>query len=131
MFVISLALAVAWWHLAWQYPRGNQIGGAGDADEYSWFFSWVPFAIGHGLNPLVSTYVNFPSGINLMWNTSVLLPSFVMAPVTVLFGPAFSYNVVLSLAPRWHAPSPTWRSGVGRDGYPPWPAAWCSASRLM
>ncbi|MGA3220193.1 MAG: hypothetical protein ABSE77_14135, partial [Acidimicrobiales bacterium] len=99
VFVISLALTVAWWHVAWEFPRGNQIGGAGDADEYSWFFSWMPFAIGHGLNPLVSTYVNFPSGINLMWNTSVLLPSFVMAPVTVLFGPAFSYNVVLSLAP--------------------------------
>jgi hypothetical protein len=99
VFVISLGLVVAWWHLAWEFPRGNQIGGAGDADEYSWFFSWMPFAIGHGLNPLVSTYVNFPSGINLMWNTSVLLPSFVMAPVTVLFGPAFSYNVVLSLAP--------------------------------
>jgi hypothetical protein len=99
VFVITLALAVAWWHIAWEFPKGNQIGGAGDADEYSWFFSWMPFAIGHGLNPLVSTYVNFPSGINLMWNTSVLLPSFLMTPVTLLFGPAFSYNVVLSLAP--------------------------------
>ena len=124
VFVISLGLVVAWWHLAWEFPRGNQIGGAGDADEYSWFFSWMPFAIGHGLNPLVSTYVNFPSGINLMWNTSVLLPSFVMAPVTVLFGPAFSYNVVLSLAPalactfsylafrRWSGRLPSLAGGV-------------------
>ena len=99
VFVITLALAVVWWHLAWEFPRGNQIGGAGDADEYSWFFSWMPFALGHGLNPLVSTYVNFPSGINLMWNTSVLLPSFLMAPVTIIWGAAFSYNVVLTLAP--------------------------------
>ncbi len=99
MFAISLVLAVAWWHLAWEFPRGNQIGGAGDADEYSWFFSWMPFALGHGLNPLISTYVNFPSGINLMWNTSVLLPSFLMAPVTVIWGAAFSYNVVLTLGP--------------------------------
>jgi hypothetical protein len=99
VFLISLVLAVAWWHQAWEYPTGNQIGGAGDADEYSWFFSWMPFALGHGLNPLVSTYVNFPSGINLMWNTSVLLPSFIMAPVTVVFGAAFSYNSVLTLAP--------------------------------
>jgi hypothetical protein len=99
VFVVSLALAVAWWHKAWEFPTSTQIGGAGDADEYSWFFSWMPFAIGHGLNPLVSTYVNFPSGVNLMWNTSVLLPSFLMAPVTVVFGAAFSYNVTLTLAP--------------------------------
>jgi hypothetical protein len=99
VFLLSLALAVAWWHKAWLSPAVNQIGGAGDADEYSWFFSWMPFAIGHGLNPLVSTYVNFPKGVNLMWNTSVLLPSFFMAPVTVVFGAAFSYNVVLTLAP--------------------------------
>ena len=34
-----------------------------------------------------------------MWNTSVLLPSFLMAPVTVIWGAALSYNVVLTLAP--------------------------------
>jgi hypothetical protein len=99
VFVITLALTVVWWHLAWEFPGGNQIGGAGDADEYSWFFSWMPFALGHGLNPLVSTYANFPSGINLMWNTSVLLPSFLMAPVTLIWGAQVSYNVVLTLAP--------------------------------
>jgi hypothetical protein len=99
VFVVSAGLAVAWWHKAWELPRTSQIGGAGDADEYSWFFSWMPYAIGHGLNPLVSTYVNFPKGVNLMWNTSVLLPSFVMAPVTVVMGAAFSYNFVLTCAP--------------------------------
>ncbi len=97
--VVSAGLAVAWWHKAWEFPRTTQIGGAGDADEYSWFFSWMPFAIGHGLNPLASTYVSFPNGINLMWNTSVLLPSFLMAPATVVFGAAFSYNFVLTSAP--------------------------------
>ena len=99
MFVIALVLAVAWWHKAWEDPISTQIGGAGDADEYSWFFSWVPFAIGHGLNPLLSSFVNFPNGVNLMWNTSVLLPSFLLAPVTVALGAAFSYNLTLTLAP--------------------------------
>ena len=99
VLVISLVLAVAWWHKAWENPTSTQIGGAGDADEYSWFFSWMPFAIGHGLNPLVSNFVNFPNGVNLMWNTSVLLPSFLLAPVTVALGAAFSYNLTLTLAP--------------------------------
>jgi predicted TIM-barrel enzyme len=42
----------------------------------------MPFAVGHGLDPLVSHYVGFPTGVNLMWNTSVLLPSLPMAPTT-------------------------------------------------
>ena len=59
----------------------------------------APFAIGHGLDPLVSHYVDFPAGVNLMWNTSVLLPAWVMSPVTVVFGAAFSYNVLVTAAP--------------------------------
>jgi hypothetical protein len=37
--------------------------------------------------------------VNLMWNTSVLLPGFVMSPVTVLAGPVLSYNVLITAAP--------------------------------
>ncbi|HUB71595.1 MAG TPA: hypothetical protein VL984_14340 [Acidimicrobiales bacterium] len=77
----------------------TQVGGAGDADEYSWFLAWMPFALGHSLDPLVSHYVNAPGGVNLMWNTSVILPSFLMSPATVIFGAAFSYNVLLMSGP--------------------------------
>jgi hypothetical protein len=99
VFVLSLGLAVALFHRAWAQPLGSQIGGAGDADEYSWFLSWMPFAVGHGLDPLVSHYVGFPAGVNLMWNTSVLLPSFFASPATVIFGAALSYNVLTTVAP--------------------------------
>jgi len=97
--VLSLGLGLALFHRDLSDPFNLQIGGAGDADEYSWFLSWLPFSLGHGLNPLVSTYVNYPGGVNLMWNTSVLLPSLVMSPVTLIFGSAFSYNVLVTMAP--------------------------------
>jgi hypothetical protein len=97
--VLAVGCAAAFFHAAWQHPYGTQVGGAGDADEYAWFLSWVPFAIGHGLDPLVSTYVNHPNGVNLMWNTSVLLPSLLASPFTLLFGPAFSYNILATAAP--------------------------------
>jgi hypothetical protein len=99
VFVVALGLALALFHRDLSDLFDAQLGGAGDADEYSWFLSWVPFAVGHGLNPILSTYVNYPTGVNLMWNTSVLLPSFLMAPVTVVFGAAFSYNVLVTMAP--------------------------------
>ena len=100
-------------------PFSTQVGVFGDADEYTWFLGWVPYAIGHGLNPLGSTFVNFPHGVNLMWNTSLLLPSFLISPVTVIFGAAFSYNVLATAAisfsttfaymafRRWTSPFPS------------------------
>jgi hypothetical protein len=100
-FVFALALAIAffWFHRTWISPTNIQVGGVGDADEYSWFLGWMPWAISHGVNPLATSYVNYPHGINLLWNTSVILPSFVMSPVTVVFGAAFSYNVIITVAP--------------------------------
>jgi len=103
VFAISLLLSIALFHRAWSWPFSTLIGSAGDSDEYTWFLAWVPFAIGHGLDPLVSNYVNYPGGVNLMWNTSVLLPSFLMAPVTAIFGAAFSYNALVTLAPVLNA----------------------------
>ena len=97
--VVSLGSAIALFHGAWAHPLTSQVGPGGDADEYSWFLSWVPFALGHGHDPLVSTYVNFPHGINLMWNTSALLPSLLMSPFTLVLNAAFSYNVLMTLAP--------------------------------
>jgi hypothetical protein len=101
--VVCAGLGIALFHRAWTWPSSSLVGSAGDADEYTWFLAWAPFAIGHGLDPLISHYVNFPGGVNLMWNTSVLLPSFLMSPVTVVFGAAFSYNLLVTAAPALSA----------------------------
>jgi hypothetical protein len=94
-----LGLALALFHAAWAAPLSTQVGGAGDADEYDWFLAWAPFALGHAHDPLISHFVNFPTGINLMWNTSVILPSLLVSPLTVIFGATFSYNVLVTLGP--------------------------------
>lgn len=119
VLALSTFLAALIFHNAWRHPFSTQVGVWGDADEYTWFLGWIPYAIGHGLNPLGTTIANFPHGINLMWNTSLILPSFLMSPVTVIFGAAFSYNVLATAAPalcttfaymafrRWTAPLPS------------------------
>jgi hypothetical protein len=99
VFCLMLGLALALFHTAWAAPFSAQVGGVGDADEYDWFLSWLPFALGHAHDPLISHFVNFPSGINLMWNTSVILPSLLVSPITVIFGATFSYNVLVTLGP--------------------------------
>jgi hypothetical protein len=99
VLAFSFVLAFLLYRHAWRYANSVHIGVWGDADEYTWFLSWMPYALGHGLNPLHSSYVAFPSGINLMWNTSVLLPSFIISPLTVIAGPIVSYNALMTAAP--------------------------------
>lgn len=69
-----------------------------DSQMNMWFLSWTPFAVLHGHNPLFTTYGNYPYGVNLLTNTSETLLGLVAAPVTVIFGPIVSFNVMLILA---------------------------------
>ena len=52
--------------------------------------------------------MNAPRGINLMWNTSVLLPAVLLTPVTVLAGPQVSLTVLLTLGFAGSAASLYW-----------------------
>lgn len=95
-----LALAVfAYWG-AWSggAARTSLCGGCGDIALNSWFLAWTPFAVLHLHNPLVTTWINYPQGANLLANTSILLPGFLATPVTLLFGPLASFNLLATLA---------------------------------
>jgi hypothetical protein len=60
-----------------------------------WFMRYAADAVAHGHLPaLITTAVNSPRGINMMWNTSLLLPSVLLAPVTLLAGPTVSLAVL-------------------------------------
>ena len=74
------------------------VGTAGDPSLSIWALQWMPFALGHHLNPLVTDYLHYPTGVNLVWNGSILFPSLVLSPVTVLWGPIVSYNVLVLLS---------------------------------
>ena len=53
------------------------------------------------INPktgLASDYLNHPDGINLMWNTWLPLPGLLLSPLTLLFGPVLTFNVLVTLA---------------------------------
>lgn len=68
-----------------------------DAVQQTWFLQWVPFALGHGLNPLFSTYLNAPAGANLGVNTSMPLLGFLGWPVTASSNSVAAFNVLLRL----------------------------------
>ncbi|MFF5295230.1 hypothetical protein [Paractinoplanes globisporus] len=76
-------------------------GSATDPQDQS-FFEWMlahgARVITDGANPFFSDRMNYPDGVNIMANTSVLAVSLPMTPVTWLFGPHVAFNVFLTLA---------------------------------
>ena len=80
-------------------PPGQRTVGGGGGDPFfsSWFIRWFPHAISHGWNPLFTTYLDYPDGVNLMWNGSIALPSVLLAPVTLSAGPMVAYNLLTTL----------------------------------
>ncbi|MBO0747987.1 MAG: hypothetical protein J2O47_06545, partial [Acidimicrobiaceae bacterium] len=93
-----VAAAVAYAH-AWVHPSSvTALFGGSDPAQTIWYLRWVPYALQHGHNPLFTTVGNYPIGVNLMAQTSVLALGFVLSPVTVVFGPVASLNLALTLA---------------------------------
>jgi hypothetical protein len=93
-----VALAAAAFSTAWRDPADRWVGNDFDPILFIWHLRWLPFALGNGHNPLISDYMVYPDGFNLMWNTSILLPSFVLSPITLLLGEIVAYNVLTTLA---------------------------------
>ncbi len=81
----------------WINPVGRwQTGDIEDVDQATWFMRYTATALEHFRLPaLVTTAMNAPHSVNLMWNTSLLLPGAVVSPVTLLFGPQMSLTVLL------------------------------------
>lgn len=95
---LALALVV-WWNVWSQHPTSTTTCGCGDTSLFTWFLAWPAYAIAHGLDPLYSTAMFHPHGVNLLSNTAVAGAGVVLAPVTWLFGPIASLNVALTLSP--------------------------------
>ena len=65
---------------------------------FTWWLTHAAHSLVHLQNPLFSTQMNVPFGVNMMANTSILGVSIPLIPVTLLFGPQVSYAVYVTLA---------------------------------
>ena len=96
VYYLLAALAVTLW--LWRDPASRTVAGnPNDSDQFTWFFRYDATAIMHGHLPaLVTTAMNAPQGVNAMWNTFMLLPGVLLAPVTLLFGAQSALVVFLT-----------------------------------
>jgi hypothetical protein len=95
---LYLALALLLTADVWTAPTTRWIGGCCDPEETIWFLRWIPWAISHGSDPFVTSQINAPVGVNLMWNASIPFLSLVMAPVSLTVGSVAAYNVAIVLS---------------------------------
>lgn len=96
LVVLTLTLLV-WRHTLVHLATWSQ----SDGEDEALFLSWLghlPWAVTHGADPLVTHVVNAPDGVNALWNTSVLAPAALFAPVTLLGGVVLSYNLAMLAA---------------------------------
>ena len=85
-------------------PLQRYVGGA-DGVAYAWYFEWTHQSFLHAYNPFVTTALNAPFGVNLMWNTSLFLLSVVCLPLTMTIGPFATVGLLFVLAPFLSATS--------------------------
>src|SRR5919199_3290257 len=96
LFYTALAFLLFW--QVWTSPGHRSLGSSADPEQTMWFLGWTRFALSHQYNPLFSDFLDYPHGVNLMWNTSVLLPGALLAPVTAWQGPVVAYNLLITLS---------------------------------
>jgi len=96
--------------LVWKDPASRIVAsGPGDSDLTAWWMRYSAEAVAHWRLPaLVTTGMNAPTGVNAMWNTSLLAPGVVLSPVTLLFGPQVSLTVLLTAGFAGSAASLFW-----------------------
>jgi hypothetical protein len=69
-----------------------------DQAFFEWMLAHGARVLTDGAYPFFSDRMNYPDGVNMMANTSVLAVSLPMTPVTLLWGPHVAFNVFLTLA---------------------------------
>jgi len=93
---LAAGVAVTW-------PRATYITGRlpsmRDSAAYVWGFWWMARRVSHLANPWVTDHMAAPAGVLLGYHTLMPLPGLLLTPVTLIFGPSASYNLLVIVVP--------------------------------
>jgi hypothetical protein len=103
--VCLLFLAASWLFYAppRAWPDLTYFGDGQDSLAFIWFLNWWPFALTHHLPLLFTHYVDYPTGVDLVWKTSIPALGLLAAPFTLRFGAVAVFNVLMIAAPALSA----------------------------
>jgi hypothetical protein len=90
-------VAVTWPRATWLVE--GRLQATRDAGTYVWDFWWMAHSVEHLSNPWFTRAITAPVGVQLGYHALMPLEGVVMLPVTVVFGPSASYNLLSILMP--------------------------------
>ncbi|MDG4829795.1 hypothetical protein O7627_10835 [Solwaraspora sp. WMMD1047] len=99
--VYGFFLVMAVWVTSqiWLDPAGRVASlYSSDPAQVQYFLAHSVRVVLHGEYPFFTEQLNYPDGVNLMANTAILGLGIPMVPVTLLFGPAVTFVVLVTLA---------------------------------
>jgi hypothetical protein len=93
----AVGIAVTWPRATWL--ADGKLEATRDAGVYVWDFWWMAHAVEHLSNPWFTRSIVAPAGVQLGYHALMPLEGAAMLPVTLLFGPSASYNLLSILMP--------------------------------
>ena len=94
---MAAGIAVTWPRATWLAE--GKLPATRDGGVYVWDFWWMAHAVEHLSNPWFTRSIVAPSGVQLGYHALMPLQGVLMLPVTLLFGPSASYNLLSILMP--------------------------------
>ena len=90
--------------IAFSWPRASYLTShllpaSRDAGSYVWGFAWIAQQAGHLSDPWFTRSLVAPGGVPLGFHALLPLEGVLMMPVTLVFGPSASYNVLSAVMP--------------------------------
>ncbi len=99
LLLVFIAAGVAvTWPLATDLPTGR-LPSSRDTASYVWGFWWMAHQVTHLANPWFTSQMAAPVGVQLGFHTLMPLPGLLLTPVTLIFGPSASYNLLVLITP--------------------------------
>jgi len=93
----AAGIAVTWPRATWLVE--GKLPATRDGGVYVWDFWWVAHAVEHLSNPWFTRSIVAPAGVQLGYHALMPLEGVLMLPVTLLFGPSASYNLLSIFMP--------------------------------
>ncbi len=94
---LAAGIAVNWTRAA--YLTDHVLPTGRDSGLFVWDFWWIARSVAHFSNPWFTYYQAAPVGAPLGLHVLMPLPGLLMTPVTLVYGPSFTYNLLAAVAP--------------------------------
>ena len=94
---LAAGIAVTWPRATWLAE--GRLPATRDGGSYVWGFWWMAHQVTHLGDPWFTRLIAAPAGTELGYHALMPLEGVLLAPVTLAFGPAVSYNLLSVLLP--------------------------------